>query len=68
VVGAFAAARELPQLSLVKALDLTLLPVARKDLRRHQRIATRWLRRTSRKILRFLNDPAMLFVEDHEHA
>ena len=32
-----AAARELPQLSLVDALELTLL-VARKDPRRHQRV------------------------------
>jgi hypothetical protein len=38
------AARELPQLSLEDALELTLL-VARKDPRRHPRIAARWLRR-----------------------
>jgi hypothetical protein len=41
VVGALAAARELPQLSLIDALELTLL-VARKDPRRHQRVAACW--------------------------
>ena len=44
MVTAVAAARELPQLSLVDALDLTLL-VARKDPRRHPRVAARWLLR-----------------------
>jgi hypothetical protein len=44
VVAALAAARELPQLSLVDALELTLL-VARKDPRRHPRVAARWLLR-----------------------
>jgi hypothetical protein len=39
-----AAARELPQLSLVDALDLTML-VARKDPARHSRVAARWLQR-----------------------
>ena len=39
-----AAARELPQLSLEDALELTLL-VARKDPCRHPRIAARWLQR-----------------------
>ena len=39
VVGALAAARELPQLSLIDALDLTLL-VARKDPRRRPRVPT----------------------------
>jgi hypothetical protein len=39
-----AAARELPELSLDDALELTLL-VARKDPRRHPRIAARWLAR-----------------------
>ena len=39
-----AAARELPQLSLEDALGLTLL-VARKDPRRHPRVAARWLQR-----------------------
>ena len=46
VVAALAAARELPQLSLEDALELTLL-VARKDPRRHPRVAVRWLRRYS---------------------
>ena len=44
VVAALAAARELPQLSLTDALELTLL-VARKDPARHQRVAARWLQR-----------------------
>jgi hypothetical protein len=44
VIAALAAARELPQLSLEDALELTLL-VARKDPRRHPRIAARWLLR-----------------------
>jgi hypothetical protein len=42
VVAAVAAARELPQLSLLDALDLTML-VARKDAARHPRMAARWL-------------------------
>jgi hypothetical protein len=44
VVAAVAAARELPQLSLSDALELTLL-IARKDPRRHPRAAARWLQR-----------------------
>jgi hypothetical protein len=44
VVAALAAARELPELSLEDALELTLL-VARKDPRRHPRVAARWLQR-----------------------
>jgi hypothetical protein len=44
VVAAVSAARELPQLSLLDALELTLL-VARKDPRRHPRVAARWLQR-----------------------
>jgi hypothetical protein len=44
VVGALSAARELPQLSLVDALELTML-VARKDPSRHSRVAARWLQR-----------------------
>jgi hypothetical protein len=39
-----AAARELPQLSLLDALELTLL-IARKDPHRHPRVAARWLLR-----------------------
>ena len=39
-----AAAKDLPQLSLGDALDLTVL-VARKDPRRHERMAARWLLR-----------------------
>ena len=42
--AAEAAARELPHLSLEDALELTLL-VARKDTRRHPRVAARWLQR-----------------------
>lgn len=41
---AVAAARDLPQLNLADALELTIL-VARKDPRRHPRIAARWLLR-----------------------
>jgi hypothetical protein len=43
VAAAVAAARELPQLSLGDALELTFL-IARKDPRRHPRTAARWLR------------------------
>jgi hypothetical protein len=42
VLSALAAAKDLPQLSLVDALELTVL-VARKEPRRHPRVATRWL-------------------------
>jgi hypothetical protein len=38
-----ATAKELPPLNLMDALDLTLL-IARKDPRRHPRVAARWLR------------------------
>ena len=41
---AVAAAKDLPQLSLADALELTVL-VARKDPRRHPRFAARWLLR-----------------------
>ena len=41
---AVAAARDLPQLSLGDALELTVL-VARKDPPRHPRMAARWLLR-----------------------
>jgi hypothetical protein len=44
VLSALAAARDLPQLSLVDALELTVL-VALKDPRRHPRVAARWLLR-----------------------
>jgi hypothetical protein len=44
VLSALAAAKDLPQLSLVDALELTVL-VARKDPRRHPRVASRWLLR-----------------------
>jgi hypothetical protein len=36
--------RELPQVSLVDALDLTIL-IARKEPQRHPRVAARWLMR-----------------------
>lgn len=56
MIAALAAARELPQLSLEDALELTLL-VARKDPRRHSRVAARWL-------LRYLEeDPATTLEE-----
>ncbi len=41
---ALAAAKELPQLSLADALELTIL-VTRKEPRRHPRFAARWLLR-----------------------
>ena len=44
VLAAVAAAKELPQLSLGDALELTVL-LARKDPRRFQRAAARWLLR-----------------------
>jgi hypothetical protein len=44
VLAAVAAAKDLPQLRLSDALDLTML-VARKDPRRHPRVAARWLLR-----------------------
>jgi hypothetical protein len=43
VIAAVAAAKELPQVSLGDALELTFL-IARKDPRRHPRAAARWLR------------------------
>ena len=44
MLTALAAAKDLPQLSLADALELTVL-VARKDSRRHDRVASRWLLR-----------------------
>ena len=44
VSAAAEAAKELPPLSLTDALDLTML-IARKDPRRHPRVAARWLLR-----------------------
>jgi hypothetical protein len=51
-----AAARELPQLSLEDSLELTLL-VARKDSRRHPRVAARWL-------LRYLEEDPEATIEE----
>jgi hypothetical protein len=56
VVAAVAAARELPQLSLLDALELTLL-VARKAPRRHPRLAARWL-------LRYLEEDPQATIEE----
>ena len=56
VPAALAAAHDLPQLSLLDALDLTLL-VARKDPARHQRVAARWL-------LRFLEEHPGATIEE----
>jgi hypothetical protein len=56
VLDAVAAARELPQLSLLDALELTLL-IARKDPHRHQRVAARWL-------LRFLEEDPDATIEE----
>jgi hypothetical protein len=44
LLAAEAAAKELPRISLGDALDLTLL-IARKDPRRHPRVAAPWLLR-----------------------
>jgi hypothetical protein len=44
LMGAEATAKQLPQLGLADALELTLL-IARKDPRRHPRVAARWLLR-----------------------
>jgi hypothetical protein len=44
VVAALAAAKELPQLSLLDALELTML-ISRKDSSRYPRVAARWLQR-----------------------
>jgi hypothetical protein len=44
VVAAVAAAKELPQLSLLDALELTML-IARKHSSRYPRVAARWLQR-----------------------
>jgi hypothetical protein len=44
VLMALAAAKDLPRLSLADALELTVL-VARKEPRRHPRVAARWLLR-----------------------
>jgi hypothetical protein len=43
LLGAEATAKELPRLRLADALELTIL-IARKDPRRHPRVAARWLR------------------------
>jgi hypothetical protein len=48
LVVAEATAKELPQVYLTDALDLTML-IARKEPRRHPRVAARWL-------LRYLED------------
>jgi hypothetical protein len=53
---AVAAARDLPQLSLADALELTVL-VARKDPRRHPRVAARWL-------LRYLEEDPHATIEE----
>jgi hypothetical protein len=56
VPAAVAAARELPQLSLGDALELTVL-IARKDARRFQRAAARWL-------LRYLEEHPDVTIEE----
>jgi hypothetical protein len=53
---AVAAARDLPQLSLGDALEFTVL-VARKDPRRHPRVAARWL-------LRYLEEDPHATIEE----
>ena len=53
---ALAAAKDLPHLSLADALELTML-VARKEPRRHPRVAARWL-------LRFLEEHPAVTIEE----
>jgi hypothetical protein len=53
---AVAAAKDLPQLSLADALELTVL-VARKDPRRHPLVASRWL-------LRYLEEDPHATIEE----
>jgi hypothetical protein len=53
---ALAAAKDLPQLSLTDALELTIL-VARKDPPRHPRVAARWL-------LRYLEEHPAATIEE----
>jgi hypothetical protein len=53
---ALAAAKDLPQLGLVDALELTIL-VAQKDPRRHPRVASRWL-------LRYLEEDPHATIEE----
>jgi hypothetical protein len=56
VPSALAAAKDLPQLDLLDALELTVL-VARKDPRRHQRVASCWL-------LRYLEEDPHATIEE----
>jgi hypothetical protein len=56
VLSALAATRDLPQLSLVDALELTVV-VARKDPRRHPRVAALWL-------LRLLEEQPNVTIEE----
>jgi hypothetical protein len=53
---ALAAAKDLPQLGLLDALELTAL-VAQKDPRRHPRVASRWL-------LRYLEEDPHATIEE----
>jgi hypothetical protein len=53
---ALASAKDLPRLSVTDPLELTIL-VARKDPRRHPRVAARWL-------LRFLEEHPHLTIEE----
>jgi hypothetical protein len=53
---ALAAAKDLPQLGLLDALELTVL-VARKDPRRHPRVALRWL-------LRYLEEDSHATIDE----
>jgi len=56
VPAAVAAAHELPQLSLLDSLELTML-IARKDSGRFPRVAARWLQRLLEE------DPALTIEE-----
>ncbi len=55
-MGAETTAKELPRLGLEDALELTLL-IARKDPRRHPRVAARWL-------LRYLEEDDEATIEE----
>jgi hypothetical protein len=55
-MAAEAAAKHLPQISLADAFELTVM-IARRDLRRHSRVAARWL-------LRFLEEHPTATIEE----
>ena len=56
MLSALAAAKQLPQLSLLDALELTVL-VVRKDPDRYQRVEARWL-------LRYVEEHPAVTIEE----